>query len=44
MFSNKLGNTDESNYDKYISTALDGTYYMICLKTCITDFSTPLDG
>lgn len=44
MFSNKLPSSDDENYEKYISTALDGTYYMICLKTCIKDFSTELDG
>ena len=46
MFAKSLGlppSNDES-YEKYVSTALDGTYYMICLKTCVKDYSTPLDG
>lgn len=39
---NKLNN--ELTYDKYIEVSLDSSYYMICLKRCINDYSTPLNG
>jgi hypothetical protein len=41
-FLNKESDTNK-DYEKYVKYTLNESYYMVCLKTCIKDYSTPLD-
>ncbi len=43
MIRNKISSKDE-DYDNYIPIALNESYYLTCMKLCIKDYSTPLDG
>jgi len=33
---------DDERYRKYTKYAISDTYYMRCIKTCFSDYSTPL--
>ncbi|CAK84219.1 unnamed protein product (macronuclear) [Paramecium tetraurelia] len=34
----------QDDFEKYIKTTLQENYYMSCLDTCFTDYSTPISG